>query len=102
MAAPAFAQSAPPGSDAGAPLAGDAGDAGAKPEGDAARAEARSRFERGLSLYRDGAYDAALAEFLRSRELFSTRAATQNAGSALKRLGRFDEALDMFDRLLAE
>jgi hypothetical protein len=69
---------------------------------DTARNEARTRFERGLTLYRDGAYDAALAEFLRSRELYPTRAATQNAGSALRRLGRFDEALDMFDRLLSE
>jgi hypothetical protein len=61
--------------------------------------EARQRFERGLSLFRAGAYEAALAEFFRSRELFRTRAAAENAALSLQKLGRFDEALDLLDEV---
>lgn len=66
------------------------------------KADARAHFERGLSLFDEEAWDAALVEFQRSREIFATRAATKNAAICLRRLHRFDEALDMFDNLLRE
>jgi hypothetical protein len=81
---------------------GTAGGAGPQVVSDAVRAEARAHFEKGLDLLRRGDAEAALAEFLRSRALQATRAATKNAGVALHRLGRSDEALVMFERLLAE
>lgn len=67
-----------------------------------ARAEARERFEKGVGLFEEGAWDAALAEFLESRRLFPTRVATNDAALCLRRLGRNDEALAMFEALLAE
>jgi hypothetical protein len=69
---------------------------------EAKKADARSHFERALSLFDEEAWDAALVEFERSRELYPTRAATKNAAICLRRLHRFDEALDMFDTLLRE
>ncbi|MBK7580366.1 MAG: PEGA domain-containing protein [Myxococcales bacterium] len=77
----------------------------AAPEPDPAeqkKAEARTHFERALSLFDEEAWDAALVEFARSRELYPTRAATKNSAICLRRLHRFDEALDMFDVLLRE
>ena len=69
---------------------------------EAKKADARTHFERGLSLFDEEAWDAALVEFARSRAIFPTRAATKNAAICLRRLHRFDEALDMFDALLRE
>jgi hypothetical protein len=66
------------------------------------RAKAEERFYRGLRLFRDQLWDAALAEFLESRALYPTRAATRNAALSLRRLGRFDEALAMFETLVDE
>ena len=77
-----------------------AGDA--PPVSDATKAEARGHFEKGLHLLQEEAWAAALAEFLISRELFPTRAATTNAAVALRKLRRFDEALDMFETLLRD
>ncbi|WP_438004299.1 PEGA domain-containing protein [Sorangium sp. So ce321] len=66
-----------------------------------ARDGARWHFDKGLSLYDAGAWDAAYAEFLRSRSLHPTRAATQNAALCLRRLRRYDEELEMLELLLA-
>lgn len=66
------------------------------------RAEAEASFKRGLELLAQDAWQAALAEFLRSRELFPTRTATNNAAFCLRKLNRFDEALDMYEALLRE
>jgi hypothetical protein len=66
------------------------------------RAEAKAHFERGLTLLQEEAWAAALAEFLSSRELYPTRAATNNAAIALRKLQRFDESLDMFETLLRD
>jgi len=89
-ASPALAQPAPtaPPPDAQADLA--------------KKAEARRHFEKGVVLLRDNAFAAALAEFLQSRALYSTRSATYNAGLCLRKLQRYDEALDMFESLLRE
>ncbi len=64
--------------------------------------KAKIHFTRGLKLLREEAWSPALAEFLRSRELYPTRVATMNAGIALRKLQRYDEALDMFETLLRD
>ena len=43
-----------------------------------------------------------MAEFLASRELYPTRVATNNAAIALRKLQRYDEALDMFETFLRD
>jgi len=68
----------------------------------AKKVEAKAHFEKGFSLLEQGALAAALAEFLISRELYPTRVATFNAATALKKLQRFDESLDMFESLLRD
>lgn len=68
----------------------------------AKKGDAEESFRRGLDLLKQDAWQAALAEFLRSRELYPTRTATNNAAYCLRRLGRFDEALDMYETVLRE
>lgn len=62
--------------------------------------EAQEHFQLGVKSFQVEQWDAALAEFLRSRELYPTRSATYDAALCLKRLKRNDEALDMFETLL--
>lgn len=71
-------------------------------EEDTRKADARNYFQRGVELHRQGAIEAALAEFIRSRELFPTKNATNNAAICFQALGRHVEALDMYDKLIAE
>lgn len=71
----------------------------ASPANDAQKEEARSHFELGLSHFDRGEWSAALAEFMRARELYPTRSATKNAAVCLRKENRFDEALDMFEAL---
>jgi hypothetical protein len=47
----------------------------------------------------DQNWEAALAEFLVSRELYPTSVALLNAAISLTRLGRYDEALRMYEEL---
>ncbi|MFO0667741.1 MAG: PEGA domain-containing protein [Polyangiaceae bacterium] len=96
-AAPA-APAAPP---AGAP-APPAAPAGEKPVDPNAKAEAQAKFEKGLKLFEDGAFQLALLEFQASREKFPTRAATRNAALVLRKLERFDEAIEMWETLERE
>jgi hypothetical protein len=70
-------------------------------EVDPKREQARAHFQRGVELFEEEAWDAALAEFLRSRELYPTRAATKNAAVCFRKLRRYDEALDAYEQLLA-
>jgi hypothetical protein len=72
------------------------------PSADAKREDARAHFEKAISLFEEESWDAALVEFLRSRELYATRAATKDAALCLRKLHRFDEALDLFQALLRE
>lgn len=65
-----------------------------------AKDEARKHFDQGLALFDAGSVATALPEFLLSRSIYPTRAATKNAALCLKRLGRFDEALEMNEELL--
>jgi hypothetical protein len=69
---------------------------------DAVKAEARVHFDRGVALVEQGAWSAALAEFRASRRLFPTRNATSNAALCLRKLERFDEALELYEVLLRE
>jgi hypothetical protein len=66
---------------------------------EAKRKEARAFFEKGVKLHDERKWDEALAEFLRSRRLSPTRAATKYAASCLNELRRFEEALDVFEEL---
>jgi hypothetical protein len=47
-------------------------------------------------------WNAALAEFLASRSLYNTRAATRNAAFALRQLGRNAEAYELYTALLRD
>src|SRR5262245_28524811 len=64
--------------------------------------EARVHFERGVKLSDEQSWDAALAEFLQSRELFPTRGAEKNAAVCLRKLRRYEEALEMIEGVLKE
>ncbi|MBK8939722.1 MAG: PEGA domain-containing protein [Polyangiaceae bacterium] len=90
-AAPTPAPAQPPGSDEE--------EKGPDP---ANKPEAEERFRKGLKLLQEEAWTAALAEFVRSRELYPTRTATNNAAVCLRKLKRFDESLDMYETLLRE
>ncbi len=92
----ASSETAPP------PPTGDAADSGVEGPNPANKPEAEDHFKRGLDLLNQEAWTAALAEFLRSRELFPTRNATNNAAFCLRKIGRFDESLDMYETLLRE
>lgn len=74
----------------------------ADPAADPAKEEAQTHFTRALSLFNDGAFDAALVEFRQTLALYPNRAALQNTAVTLKRLKRYDEAADAFDKLLVE
>lgn len=60
--------------------------------------EAKRHFEAGLKLASSD-WEAALRQFMRSLEIFPTRAAARNAGIALRQLGRYAEAYEMYDKL---
>ena len=66
----------------------------------AKREEARARFLKGIELVQNESWDAALAEFLASRELFPTQVAIKNAAISLRQLKRNAEALEMYEELL--
>lgn len=65
-----------------------------------AKKQAEERFKRGLALARTSSWDAALAEFLASAELFPTRVALKNAAQCLEQLRRYAEAMDSLQQLL--
>jgi hypothetical protein len=69
---------------------------------DRRKEEAKQRFQRGIELVQNENWDAALAEFLASRELFPTRVALKNAALSLRQLKRYVEALAMYNELLTQ
>lgn len=69
---------------------------------DAQRAEAQTHFDRALAHFDREEWQAALVEFLKSRELLPTKGNTKNAAICLRKVGRFDESLDMFEALLRD
>src|SRR5262249_9943502 len=64
-----------------------------------AHAEAKELFNRGLRLLDAGDLSRALEYFLRSRALSPGKGNTANAAYCLDRLGRFDEALELYEEL---
>jgi PEGA domain-containing protein len=66
------------------------------------KSEAEVRFYKGKKLSAEGAWSAALAEFQASRKLYANESATRGAAVCLRRLARFDEALDLFEIALRE
>lgn len=96
----ALAADPPPPPAVPAPDAGDASQA--KDDAAERKAAARARFDKGKALSGEGAWGAALAEFLASRELYPTWGNTLGAASSFRKLARFDEALDMFEILLRD
>ncbi len=77
--------------------------AGAPPEAAAsAQQQAFAHFDRGLALYDEGAWSAALAEFVEARRLYPLRNAVYQAGLCLEKLQQYDEALDRFEATLRE
>jgi hypothetical protein len=74
----------------------------APPASEDRKQEAERHFQHGLALARDRSWDAALAEFTASRELYPTRAATRNAAIALAQLRRFAESYEMYEVLLRD
>ena len=64
--------------------------------------QAKDHFIKGVELVQNGDWDAALAEFLASREVYPTRVALENAAISLRQLKRHVEALEMYRELLAK
>jgi hypothetical protein len=77
-------------------------DAGALQELEQRKRDAKDRFLRGIELTQAEKWDAALAEFLASRDLYPTKVALKNAAIALRQLGRHAEALEMYRELQRE
>jgi len=73
---------------------------GARAQPADARVEAERLFEAGLRDVKRSAWAEALAEFRGSLDRSPTRSATTNVAVCLEKLGRFDEALDVYDYLL--
>jgi hypothetical protein len=69
---------------------------------DARRDGARHHFEQGIAHFDRQEWDAALVEFIASRDLFPTKGNTKNAAICLRKVSRFDEALDMVEALERE
>ncbi len=69
---------------------------------EAQKAEARARYERGLKLYDQGAYEAALVEMRRAYELHPTFKILYNLGLIHKQLNDHAAALDAFNGYLNE
>src|SRR5258708_5582774 len=69
---------------------------------DAVKTEARSRFDRGLSLFEDGDNAGALAEFKRAYELIPNPVVLYNIGLVYAAMNRPAEATDALQKLLKE
>lgn len=63
-------------------------------------ARAKDLFRAGVALMDAGDPERALDHFLRSRDAYPSRQNTANAAICLDRLGRYDEALEMYEALL--
>jgi hypothetical protein len=61
---------------------------------------AKDLFKQGVALYQEGEIDKALQAFLESRAAYRSSKNTMNAALCLDRLGRFDEALEMYEQVM--
>ena len=66
------------------------------------KSAAIEHFGRGVEQLQNGSYDSALAEFTASLDLYPTKNARKNAAICLRELKRYDEALEMYQRLLQD
>jgi hypothetical protein len=69
---------------------------------DPRRIEAKKHFDVGVEHSDRAEWDAALVEFLASRAILPTTKNTYNAAVSLRKLQRFDEALEMYETFLRE
>jgi len=76
-------------------------DTSAKPH-DEKLAEARARYERGIKLFEDGAYDASRSEFERAYALVPSYKLLYNIGLVKQQLSDFVGALENFQQYQAE
>jgi hypothetical protein len=96
----AAAQQPPPASPA-PPADPAAGAAPASPTSDA-QEEARQRFERGMQLYNDGAYDLALIELQRAYDLAPSYKLLYNIAQVSAQLSNYAGALRAFEKYLQD
>jgi hypothetical protein len=68
---------------------------------DSAVDEARAELRKGLALFQAGDAERALAFFLRSLAIFPAKGNTLDAAICLDRLGRYDEALELYEEVIA-
>jgi len=64
--------------------------------------EAITHFTKGVSLMKEEQFDAALAEFVLASKLYPLKNARRNAARCLRALGRFDEALVIWEAFTKE
>ncbi|WP_437737186.1 PEGA domain-containing protein [Sorangium sp. So ce1335] len=74
----------------------------APPAASEARERAAERYATARAFYERRDWSRALAEYLASRQLYASWAATSGAALSLTQLGRHDEALEMFEALLRD
>lgn len=67
-----------------------------------AKTEAKGHFEAGLALFKAEKYDAAALELQVSVKLYPTKGGLFNLANAYKILSRYDDAIEMMDRLEQE
>lgn len=102
-AAPLPALAAPPSPSASASAKAPAKPGAKEPPKDAAKLEeARAHRDKGLKLFKDGAFEAALVEFERAYELAPTWRLHYNIALILRQMNDFAGALDRFERFLSE
>jgi hypothetical protein len=101
--APPPALAAPPAASASASSKAPAKPGAKDPPKDAAKLEeARTHRDKGLKLFKDGAYEAALVEFERAYELAPTWRLHYNIALIHRQMNDFAGALDRFERFLSE
>ncbi|HEU4539237.1 MAG TPA: PEGA domain-containing protein [Polyangiaceae bacterium] len=72
------------------------------PGGNAARDEARDRYRRGVRLYEEGDFQAALVEFRRAYELAPAFQVLYNIGHVYRQLQNYAEALRWLEKYLQD
>jgi hypothetical protein len=73
----------------------------AEPARDSPVEQARAELRKGLALFQAGDPERALTFFLRSRAIFAAKGNTLDAAICLDRLGRYDEALELYEEALS-